>query len=124
MVVGSGVAGCATALVAAEIHRIPTTVLFAGSHATDCNSYWAQGGIIYRNYDAQSGDSAESLACDIHRVGAGLCDSGAVRKVATEGPDRVKQLLLDAKGPFAHVAFDRSSNNDELSLCLGQYRSC
>ena len=42
-------AGCATALTAAR-HGIPVTILHAGSDRTDCNSYWAQGGVIYRNY--------------------------------------------------------------------------
>jgi FAD binding domain len=118
LVVGSGVAGCATALVAAETYRIPVTILFAGNVPQDCNSNWAQGGIIYRNYDPRSGDSAESLARDIHRAGAGLCDDAAVRKVSEEGPKRVRQLLLKG-GPFADTPFDKKPNG-ELSLCLGK----
>ena len=118
LVVGSGVAGCAAALIAAQTHRIPVTLLFAGSVPTDCNSYWAQGGIIYRNYDPASGDSAQLLADDIHRAGAGLCVDEAVWKVATEGPDRVKELLLDdADGAFANVPFDRNPDGT-LSHCL------
>lgn len=117
LVVGSGVAGSAAALVAAETYGIPVTLLFAGSVPQDCNSWWAQGGIIYRNYDPASGDSAESLAKDIHRAGAGLCADDAVQKVSEEGPDRVKELLLSAKEAFANVPFDKTSNG-ELSLCL------
>jgi len=49
LILGSGVAGCATALTAAR-HGIPVTILHAGSSRNDCNSYWAQGGVIYRNY--------------------------------------------------------------------------
>jgi len=115
LVVGSGVAGSAAALIAAELYKIPVTMIFAGNLPTDCNSFWAQGGIIYRNYDGS--DSADLLAADIHRAGAGLCDDRAVRKVSEEGPDRVRQLLLDATGRFAHVPFDRKENGD-LSLCL------
>jgi len=117
LVVGSGVAGCAAALIAAQTHRLPVTLLFAGSAPTDCNSYWAQGGIIYRNYDPASGDSAQLLADDIHRAGAGLCVDEAVWKVATEGPDRVKELLLDDGGAFANVPFDRNQDGT-LSHCL------
>lgn len=121
LVIGSGVAGSAAALIAAQIHKIPVTLLFAGNVPTDCNSYWAQGGIIYRNYDEKSGDSAESLAQDILRAGAGLCRLPAVEKVATEGPDRVRQLLLNhdsaETSPFASVPFDRTAEN-EWSLCL------
>ena len=118
LVVGSGVAGSAAALIAAETHRIPVTMIFAGNLPTDCNSFWAQGGIIYRNYDPTVADSADLLAQDIHRAGAGLCHDPAVRKVAEEGPDRVKQLLLCTEGhPFANVPFDRNELG-ELSLCL------
>lgn len=118
-------AGSAAALIAAETYRIPVTLLFAGTVPTDCNSYWAQGGIIYRNYYNQQQhhninninnnltrfqpDSAELLAADIHRAGAGLCDDAAVRKVATEGPQRVRQLLLGSHPAFASVPFDRKS---------------
>jgi L-aspartate oxidase len=116
LIVGSGVAGSAAALIAAELHNIPVTLLFAGSAPTDCNSFWAQGGIIYRNYNESSKDGPDLLAEDIHRAGAGLCDDAAVRKVATEGPDRVRQLLLNAER-FANVPFDRKANGD-LSLCL------
>jgi L-aspartate oxidase len=119
LVVGSGVAGSATALVAAETYQIPVTLLFAGNFPHDCNSFWAQGGIIYRNYDPASGDSAESLARDIRRAGAGLCVEDAIQKVSLEGPDRVRELLLSPSGPFADVPFDKKPNGD-LSLCLGR----
>jgi L-aspartate oxidase len=129
LVIGSGVAGSATALIAAETHGIPVTLIYAGNVATDCNSYWAQGGIIYRNYNPKFNDSIASLAQDIHRAGAGLCKDAAVLKVATEGPDRVRQLLLDDSnssgtssshhGAFAHVPFDKCRHSpDTLSLCL------
>ena len=119
LVVGSGVAGSAAALIAAETYKIPVTLLFAGNIPQDCNSNWAQGGIIYRNYDPKSGDSADSLARDIHRAGAGLCKDDAVRKVSEEGPARVRELLLNG-GPFARVPFDKKPDG-ELSLCLGMY---
>jgi L-aspartate oxidase len=119
LVIGSGVAGCSAALIAAERHQIPVTVLCAGVK-TDCNSYWAQGGIIYRNYHPEAGDSAASLAADIHRAGAGLCVEDAVQKVAKEGPDRVKELLLSEEGIFANVPFQKDENG-EWALCLGAY---
>ncbi|CAB9530651.1 L-aspartate oxidase [Seminavis robusta] len=119
LVVGSGVAGCSAALVAAETYQIPVTLLFAGNVPEDCNSFWAQGGIIYRNYDPVSGDSAKLLAQDIHRAGAGLCEDDAVQKVSEEGPDRVRQLLLDEslKKVYAQVPFDKRDDGT-LSLCL------
>ena len=119
IVIGSGVAGCSAALIAAEKHKVPVTLLCAGSLPTDCNSYWAQGGIIYRNYDPGANDSAASLVADVQRAGAGLCDDGAVWKLALDGPDRVRQLLLDDSedGKFANVPFDRTPSG-ALSCCL------
>lgn len=119
IVIGSGVAGCSTALIAAEGHKIPVTLLCAGSLPIDCNSYWAQGGIIYRNYDPAANDSAASLVADIHRAGAGLCDDGATWKLALDGPNRVRQILLDDRedGKYANVPFDRESDGS-LSCCL------
>jgi len=119
IIVGSGVAGCAAALTAAEKHNIPVTLVCAGSQLVDCNSYWAQGGIIYRNYDPKAEDSAESLVKDVHRAGAGLCQDDAVWKLANEGPEKVRELLLDDRDDqvFANVPFDRDDHG-ELSCCL------
>lgn len=120
LVIGSGVAGSAAALVAAELYNIPTTLIFAGAQPTDCNSYWAQGGIIYKGREGD--DSPALLAEDIHRAGAGLCYDPAVEKVASEGANRVSQLLLDAKNQvFSNVPFQRDENGD-LSLTLGELR--
>jgi L-aspartate oxidase len=113
LVIGSGVAGSATALCAAELYQIPVTIIYAGHVPTDCNSYWAQGGIIYRNYQ---NDSAALLAADITRAGAGWCDPSAVHQVATHGPSRVRQLLLSRDPAFCQVPFARHDN--ELALCL------
>lgn len=114
LVIGSGVAGSAAALIAAEVYQIPTTLVFAGAKPTDCNSYWAQGGIIYKG---GATDSSDLLSQDIHRAGAGLCFDPAVQKVALEGPERVQQLLLDESKLFANVPFQRDGGGD-LSLTL------
>jgi len=115
IVVGTGVAGCSTALVTAEKYSIPVTLLCAGSTPTDCNSYWAQGGIIYPTYS--SDDSVDSLMADIFRAGDGLCDADAVRKLAVEGPHRVKELLLGNSQNYANVPFERDDNG-KLKVCL------
>lgn len=104
-------------MIAAELYRIPTTLIFAGGKPTDCNSYWAQGGIIYKGRPDE--DSPDLFAEDVHRAGAGLCYEPAVQKVAHEGPERVRQLLLDEsmRKIFANVPFQRSETG-ELSLTL------
>jgi L-aspartate oxidase len=122
LVIGSGVAGSAAALVAAELYQIPTTLVFAGALPTDCNSYWAQGGIIYKGLPEE--DSPALLAQDIHNAGAGLCFDPAVQKVSLEGAGRVQQLLLDAskRKIFANVPFQRNAGTDDLSLTLGKFQ--
>ncbi|KDO33965.1 L-aspartate oxidase [Saprolegnia parasitica CBS 223.65] len=108
LVVGCGVAGSAAALrLASEGVRV--TMLGAAFDPANCNSYWAQGGIIYKSTD----DSPELLSSDIHRAGAGVCHDPAVRKVATEGPRCVEELLLDV----SKVPFERDSNGN-LALTL------
>ena len=106
------------ALRLAPAHRV---AVVTKRGISDGSSNWAQGGIIYRNYHPESGDSVESLAADITRAGAGLCVQDAVYKVATEGPERVKELLLSQEGVFANVPFQKEVNGD-WSLCLGRSR--
>eukprot|EP00968_Pinguiococcus_pyrenoidosus_P018568 scaffold1954_cov268-Pinguiococcus_pyrenoidosus.AAC.5 len=90
-------------------------MLTSAPEATMCNSYWAQGGIIYRAID----DAPGLLAEDIYRAGAGLSEGPAVNKLCVEGPEIVERLLLDAHGviPAANVPFDRDADG-HLSLCL------
>ena len=116
IVIGTGIAGTATALKAASLGA-RVTMLSAGKDPRDCNSYWAQGGIIYRNYDPEAGDSREKLESDIRHAGAGLCDDHAVSKVASEGPGRVREILMDATGTFSNVPFDRDRDGN-LRYCL------
>merc|ERR1719311_1473151 len=82
----------------------------------DCNSQWAQGGIIYKGVN----DSPELLGRDIHIAGAGRCKSQAVSIVSEEGPSAVEKLLL-----MNGAQFDRNDDGS-LALCLegghGQHR--
>merc|ERR1719199_1392343 len=74
----------------------------------DCNSQWAQGGIIYKG----TNDSPELLGRDIHIAGAGRCKSQAVSIVSEEGPSAVEKLLLKNGAQF-----DRNDDGS-LALCL------
>lgn len=88
VVVGSGIAGLATALHLRE----------AGLHVTvvtkvdidDGSTRWAQGGIAAV---LDPLDSADAHAADTLAAGAGLCDPDAVRVLVTEGPARVRELI-------------------------------
>jgi L-aspartate oxidase len=101
LVIGSGLAGLATALRLAPTRRVALVTkneLLAGASA------WAQGGI------AAVWDSADSLdnhARDTHVAGAGLCHDETVRFVVERGRRSI-QWLVDQG-----VAFTRESAGPE-----------
>lgn len=98
LVIGAGLAGSAYALrMAAAGFAVELLALGAPQ---DCNSDWAQGGIIY---DAE-GDPA-LLAADITAASDGASNPAAVAQLVAEGPRAVEEILLDG----ARVAFDRDA---------------
>jgi L-aspartate oxidase len=80
LVLGSGVAGCTAALQAAD-KGLKVTVLTAAADPLESNSFWAQGGIIYKSPDP---DEPALLSADIYRAGAEACHEPAVSKLAAE----------------------------------------
>jgi L-aspartate oxidase len=106
LVIGSGLAGSAAALAAAR-GGARVVMLTKAPRPEDCNTWDAQGGIIYRGAD----DPPERLAADILAAGAGLCDPEAVDLLSREGPRLVKSILIDDVG----VPFDRTAGG-ELDL--------
>ena len=99
LVLGTGIAGLTTALTLAR-RGVKVLVLTKAKEPEDCNTAWAQGGIIYFG----KRDSPRSLVKDILRAGAGLCQPEAVEFLARRGPHAVKEILLDAVG----VSFSRT----------------
>lgn len=106
LVLGCGIGGGVAALTLADA-GVPVTVVTRAEDPTESNTHYAQGGIIYRG----AGDSADLLAEDILRAGAGLCHVPAVRLVASEGPALVERILVERVG----VPFDRDGSG-ALSL--------
>ena len=87
IVVGSGIGGLYTALLAKEEGRV--LVITKGS-IDDCNTRYAQGGIaaaIGKN------DSAELHIKDTLNAGAGLSDEEAVNILVREAPSRIADLV-------------------------------
>lgn len=103
LVVGTGIAGLATAYALAR-RGVKVLLLTKAKAPDDCNTAWAQGGIIYFGKN----DSPRSLVKDVLEAGAGLCNPDAVAHLATEGPRVVKEILLDAVG----VPFTRTRGGD------------
>lgn len=88
IVVGSGIAGLATAMHARRAgHRV---LLVTKAKVDEGSTRWAQGGIAAAL--AEDDSPAEHLA-DTMVAGAGLCDPDAVRVLAYEGPAAVRRLV-------------------------------
>ncbi len=104
IIVGSGIAGLYTALLAKEHGSV--LVITKGS-IEDCNTRHAQGGIaapIGKN------DTPELHFKDTIAAGAGLCDEKAVRILVNEAPARIADLVKFG------VPFD--TVNGEIALTL------
>jgi L-aspartate oxidase len=101
LVIGSGVAGCATALAAADAGLQVTMLTNAPAPDKGSSTSWAQGGIIYTSPE----DSPGLLAKDIQIAGTDICSLEAVRQLSERGPELVKKVLIERCG----VAFDRNA---------------
>ncbi|HUR81476.1 MAG TPA: L-aspartate oxidase [Thermoanaerobaculia bacterium] len=108
LIIGTGIAGLTAAFSLANA-GIRVLLVTKAVDPADCNTSWAQGGIIYEG----EGDTPAKLINDIMRAGAGISNEEAVNFLSTEGPRVVKQLLLDN----VHVPF---STTDEGELDLTQ----
>lgn len=87
IIVGSGIAGLYTALLAKQQGSV--LVLTKGS-IDECNTKHAQGGIAAA---IGAHDSPELHFKDTIAAGAGLCDEEAVRILVQEAPDRIAELI-------------------------------
>ena len=106
LVIGTGIAGLTAAFTLAGA-GIKVLLVTKATDPADCNTSWAQGGIIYEG----AGDSPAKLISDILRAGAGISNEEAVEFLSEEGPHVVKQLLLDE----VHVPFTKT-HEGELDL--------
>jgi L-aspartate oxidase len=92
LVIGSGVAGLTFALEAAKRGEV---TIITKRNPEDSNTYWAQGGIAAV---MDPTDTAGAHVSDTMTAGAGLCHEVVVQICATEGPDRIRELIsLGAK---------------------------
>ena len=87
IIIGSGIAGLNTALLAAEHGSV---LVVTKGRVDDCNSRYAQGGIAAA---IGPGDSATLHRRDTLEAGAGLCDPAAVEILTSRGPDSIASLI-------------------------------
>ncbi|MDQ5853945.1 MAG: FAD-dependent oxidoreductase, partial [Chloroflexota bacterium] len=104
IIIGSGIAGLFTALLASEHGSV--LVLTKGA-LEESNTRYAQGGIAaaMAPEDSPALHYADTLA-----AGAGLCDETAVRVLTEEAPARIRDLLR------LGVPFDRHEGTLALGL--------
>jgi L-aspartate oxidase len=87
ILVGSGIAGLYTALLAKQHGSV---LIVTKGNIDDCNTLRAQGGIAA---PIGQGDSAELHFHDTIAAGCGLSDEAAVRILADEAQDRIASLV-------------------------------
>lgn len=87
IVIGSGIAGLFTALLASEYGR---ALIVTKGRIDDTNTRLAQGGIAAA---VGKDDSPEKHVQDTIVAGAGLCDPDMVAILAREGPQRILDLI-------------------------------
>jgi L-aspartate oxidase len=108
LILGCGIAGGTAALELADA-GLDVVIVTRAEDPTESNTYWAQGGIIFRG----EGDTPEQLTQDVLHAGAGICREQAVELLALTGPDLVQSVLIDR----LRVPFDRRPDG---SLSLGR----
>lgn len=97
LIIGSGISGLTAAIFGAQA-GFKIIIINRSSSIEESNTYYAQGGIIFR---AQN-DSAKILARDIFLAGDQVGNIENINILAKEGPKIVKNFLLDTlKIPFS-----------------------
>lgn len=116
LIIGSGIAGLSLALQASRhgTVRLVTKRLVSES-ATD----YAQGGLaaVFSQEDSVQDHVRDTLAC-----GGGLSDEAVVRKVATEAPARIQDLIDWGVRFTPSLAVDTEQPQPELGLEGGHSR--
>ena len=109
LIIGSGIAGIATAIQLAQNPKRKIILLTRASDVHESNTFWAQGGIIHHG----PGDSAEFLIQDILAAGTGASLPDSAHILSEEGPHLIDEILIGQ----AQIPFDRESDG---SLAYGQ----
>ncbi|VXB10843.1 L-aspartate oxidase [Arthrobacter sp. 9V] len=104
VVVGSGIAGLYSALLAADAGA--EVVLLTKGALADSNTYYAQGGISAVLDEPAPGDTVAAHIADTLKAGAGHCNEEAVRVLCTEARTDIAGL-----GRFG-VRFDLDDDGD------------
>lgn len=104
VIVGSGISGLYCALKLAETcPNVYDISLITKSTLKQCNSHYAQGGIV-GVLSENTADSVESHISDTIRAGAGLCDFDTVKFISEKSEEVIKDVMTHG------VNFDRKED--------------
>ncbi len=108
LVIGSGIAGCTTALTLADL-GVEVTLITSSDTPDIGNTALAQGGIVFRAHD---GDP-KLLEKDILIAGHHYNSRRAVRHISAQGPSAVQDILVDRLAiPFARHRDEHKNDAD------------
>ncbi|NLZ96040.1 MAG: L-aspartate oxidase [Bacteroidales bacterium] len=100
LVIGSGIAGMSFALKVAAHGKV---AIITKNQLEDSNTFHAQGGVATVS---QTLDNFDKHISDTCIAGAGLCDLEVVKKVVSEAPQQIEELVDWG------VSFDRNEKGD------------
>jgi len=112
LIIGCGIAGASAALRLAQDGQRQITIITRAAEPEESNTRYAQGGIVTLGEE----DSPALLVKDILAAGDGLSLSTAARIIAEEGPDLVRQVLVETIAvPFARASDGRLAYGREAA---------
>lgn len=103
LIIGGGISGLSFALKLAELAPNTNILLITKEEITECNTFYAQGGIagVWNKTDSYEKHFQDTLI-----AGDGLCDEDVVRTIITKAPERIAELI------DMGVKFTRNDNGD------------
>ena len=111
IIVGSGIAGLYAAINLAQTAKVPDGILLlTKSTLSECNSRYAQGGIV-GVLDENKQDSISLHIADTIKAGCGLSDFNVVKFISENSQHAIKDLMA------CGVNFDRNEHN-QLNFTL------
>ena len=111
IIVGSGIAGLYAAIKLSETVNLPDGILLlTKSQLAECNSRYAQGGIV-GVLPENKPDSISLHIADTIKAGCGLCDFNVVKFISENSQYAIKDLMKYG------VEFDRNDKN-QLNFTL------
>jgi len=90
LIIGGGISGLSLGIKLAQLMPDQEILILTKEELTDCNTYYAQGGIACV-WDEE--DSFENHINDTMVAGDELCDEDIVRKIIMKAPDRIRDLI-------------------------------